>query len=80
MEEEPLRSIDKKLDVLIKLLAGNLIQGKNKTEAIITLASCGVEANTISDIVQTTSKAVYARLSEQKRKASAKAKKTKKAE
>ena len=79
MDEEVLRSIDNKLDVLIKLFAGNLIQGKNKTEAILTLASFGVEANAIAAIVQTKPSTVYARLSEQKKKA-ASSKKKKKAE
>lgn len=68
MEEDILKSIDKKLDVLIKLYAGNLIQGKNKTESIIMLANIGIEANAIADIVQTAPKNVYARLSEQKKK------------
>lgn len=68
MEEDTLKSIDKKLDVLIKLYAGNLVQGKNKTDSIIMLANLGIEANAIAEIVQTTPKSVYARLSEQKKK------------
>lgn len=85
MEEKTHKSIDKKLDAIIKLLAGNLIQGKkNKTETIITLANLGIEANIIADIVQTAPKTVYARLSEQKKKKKKKvsttAKKTRKVE
>lgn len=68
MNDDLAKSIDKKIDVLIKLLAANVIQGKNKTEAIITLANLGIEANTISEIVQSAPNVVYARLSEQKKK------------
>lgn len=78
MEEETLKSIDKKMDILIKLLAGNLIQGKSKTDAIIMLANFSIEASAIADIVQTSPKAVYARLSEQKKKTGSTSKKTRK--
>ncbi len=68
MEEKTLKSIDKKLDVIIRLLAGNSVQGKSKKEAIITLASFGLEANAIAEIVGTTIATVKARLWEQKKK------------
>ena len=68
MQEDILNSIDGKLNAIVKLLSGNLIQGKNKTEAILTLGMCGIDANTIADIVGTTANAVNARLSEQRKK------------
>lgn len=68
MEEETLKSIDRKLDVIIKLLAGNFVQGKSKTDAIVTLASFGMETNAIAEIVGTTPATVNARLWEQKKK------------
>ena len=78
MSEELEKSIDKKLDVLIKLLAGNLIQGRSKTDAIIMLANLSIETNTIASIVQTRPEAVRARISEQKKKSGALSKKVKK--
>ncbi len=80
MEEEILRSIDRKLDALIKILAGNFIQGKNKTEAILTLGSFGMDANVIAEIVGTTVKTVNTRLWEQKKKSESLDKKLKKKE
>ena len=68
MQEEILNRIDSKLNTIVKLLSGNLIQGKNKTEAIITLGMSGIDANTIAEIVGTTTNAVNARLSEQRKK------------
>jgi len=80
MEEEILRSIDRKLEALIKVLAGNFIQGKSKTDAILTLGAFGLGANVISDIVGTTVATVNARLWEQKKKSGSVAKKSKKTE
>lgn len=80
MEEEILRSIDKKLEALIKILAGNSVQGKSKTEAIRTLGAFGMEANVIAGIVGTTVATVNARLWEQKQKSGPVAKKSKKTE
>jgi hypothetical protein len=62
------KSIDKKLDILIKLLAGNLIREKNKTDAIIVLGNCGLEVGTISEIVGTTPHRVSVTLYKQKKK------------
>lgn len=80
MEEGILRSIDKKLDALIKILAGNFVQGKKKTDAILTLGSFGMDANVIAEIVGTTVKTVNTRLWEQKKKSESLDKKSKKKE
>lgn len=77
MEEETLKSIDKKLNTIIHLLAGNAIQGKNKTEAIITLSALGVDVDTIAEIVDTSPKVVRTRLSEAKKQKTTAAKKVK---
>ena len=77
MEEELLKSIDNKLAVLIKLLAGSLIQGKGKTEAIITLGICGLDVDNIANIVGTTNQTVSVRLSEYKKKIAVEKKKVK---
>lgn len=68
MEEKILASIDKKLDAVLRLLASKSVEGKNKTEAIMTLGALGLDANLISEIVDTTPGTVYARLAEAKRK------------
>lgn len=80
MEEEMLKSIDRKLDTIIKLLAGNFVQGKSKTEAILTLGAFGMDTNAIADIVGTTPGTVNARLWEQRKKSSITTKKSKKLE
>lgn len=80
MDEETLKSIDKKLGTIIHLLAGNAIQGKNKTEAIIILSALGVDVDTIATIVDTSAKVVRTRLSEAKKGKTKGAKKVKKPE
>lgn len=78
MEEGILRSIDTKLDAIIRLLASGSIEGKNKTEAIIALGALGLDPNLISEIVDTTPSTVHARLSEARRKGKREVKKVKK--
>lgn len=68
MEEEILERIDNKLSVIIHLLSGNVIEGKNKTESIITLATLGIDADMIASIVGTTVNTVSVRLYEAKKK------------
>ena len=79
-EEEVLVRIDKKLDAVVRLMASRSIEGKNKTEAITTLGALGLDANLISEIVDTTIGTVYARLAEAKRKSKTVTRKGKKAE
>jgi len=79
MEEETLKNIDKKLDAIVRLLASSCIQGKSKTEAIITLGALGMDANIIAEIVGTTSGTVNVRLSEHRRKSQGLNKRTKEA-
>ena len=67
MEIEILNSIDRKLDVLIKLRALEFIQEKSKTESIIMLGGLGIDSNTIAEIVGTTPATVTARLWEKKK-------------
>jgi len=68
MEKEALNSIERKLDILIKLRASDCVQGKSKTEAIIMLGGLGIDSNTIAEIVGTTPATVTARLWEKKKK------------
>jgi hypothetical protein len=68
MEEEILIRIDQKLDAIVRLLAGNHIEGKNKTEAINILGALGLDPNLIAEIVGTTPGTVHTRLSEAKKK------------
>lgn len=75
MEEEILKSIDTKLAAIIRLLASGSIQGKKKTEAIITLGSLGLDAALIAELVGTTPATVFTRLSEIKRKSKVESKK-----
>jgi DNA-directed RNA polymerase specialized sigma24 family protein len=76
MEEEILARIDRKLDAVVRLLASRRIEGlKSKTEAITALGALGLDANLISEIVDTTPGTVSARLSEVRRKGKAQTKK-----
>lgn len=74
MEQEIMSNIDKKIGVIIKLLALNFVEGKNKTEAILILGNFGMDSNMIADIVGTTPATVAARLWEQKKKNTTKTK------
>lgn len=78
MEDEILTGIDRKLDAVVRLLARGCIEGKNKTEAITTLAALGLDPNLIAEIAQTTPGTVQARLSEARRRSKVEGKKVKK--
>lgn len=68
MDEELLAKIDKKLDAVVRLLAVESIEGKNKTEAIMMLGDLGLDPNIIAEIVNTTTGTVHARLSEARKR------------
>ena len=79
MEEEILAAIDKKLDAILRLLASRIVEGKNKTEAILVLDKIGLEPSLIAEIMDTTSSTVHARLSEARKKTSKRQKPAQKA-
>jgi len=66
--DETLKSIDTKLDAIIRLLASSCVEGKNKTEAIITLGGLGLASDLVAELVKTTPATVRARLFEAKRR------------
>jgi len=66
--EDILREIDRKLDVIVRLLASRLIEGKNQTESILLLGGFGLDRNLIADIARTKPATVSTRLSEAKKK------------
>lgn len=68
MSEDRLVDIQDKLNMIIKLLASNIIEGKSQTEAILALGNIGINRNTIADIVGTSPLTVSVRLSEAKKK------------
>lgn len=74
-EEGILKSIDTKLDAIIRLLAGSCIEGKTKTEAIIVLGGLGLANGLIAELVKTTPATVSARLSEVKKQGKVEGKK-----
>lgn len=75
MAEEILERIDTKLDTIIRLLASRSIEGKGKTEAILTLGALGLDMNLIAEIVGTTPGTVGVRLSEARKKSKSKGEK-----
>ncbi len=68
MEEEILIRMDRKLDAIVRLLAGTHIEGKSKTEAINILGVLGLDPNLIAEMVGTTPGTVHTRLSEARKK------------
>lgn len=68
MAEDILKRIDTKLDTIVRLLASRSIEGKGKTEAILTLGALGIDTNLIAEIVGTTPGTVSVRLSEVRKK------------
>jgi len=66
MVDQNLEEIEKKLDIIIKLLSLPLIEGKTKTDSIVFLAKLGFDRNIISNIVGVSPAVVSTRLSESK--------------
>jgi hypothetical protein len=61
-------SVINKLDIIINLLACNLVEGKSQTEAILALGRLGLDRTQISRITGATTSTVSVRLSEAKNK------------
>lgn len=69
---EPLDQINKKMDIIIKLLVNRSIEGKNFDEKITVLTNLGFDNLTISELMGAKSSTIRTR------KSQLKAKKTKK--
>jgi len=67
MEDDAAKRIEAKLDVIIRLLAAPLVQGKKQAESVQALAALGLDRSQIAAICDTSPDAVRARLSEAKR-------------
>lgn len=67
MSENNLKSIESKLDIIIKILASNISEGKSQTESILNLSKLGLDRNAIADIVGATPSTVSVRMSEAKK-------------
>jgi predicted transcriptional regulator len=68
MSEKLLSEINSKLNVVINLMAKNLVKDLNQTEAIIELGNFGLDRNTISTITGASPSTVSVRLSEARKK------------
>jgi len=68
MEKNELTNLEKKFDILIKLIAYQIISGKNLTEGAPILKRIGLKNNEIADIYGTTINTVGVRLAESKKK------------
>jgi hypothetical protein len=51
MEDEQFTELSKKLDMIIRLLASNLLQGKNLTRQAVLLSEIGLERKEIALIL-----------------------------
>ena len=69
MSDEILKEMSNKLDILIKLIASETIEGdESKTDSILKLGTLGLDRNLIAEIVGTTTGTVSTRLAEAKKK------------
>jgi len=71
VEQDQLRNISEKLDVLIKLTAINVVSGKSVTDQIDTLDSIGLKPTEISKILgkpPNTITGIIARLKKRKKR------------
>ena len=66
-EDGALARIEKRMDLVVRLLAARLIDGKSKNEAILILGRLGLDYDTVASLSGTTRNAVRARLSEIRR-------------
>jgi len=68
MDEQILQSIDRKLDVLLKLTAAILVSDKKLSEGAPLLAACGVDRQIIADLYSTTPDSASVQISKAKKK------------
>lgn len=68
MSEDTLKSIDKKLDIIIKLLVSKSFQEKTQQDTIFSLSVMGLENNMIADVLCIKSDVVRASLSRARKK------------
>ena len=54
MEEESLKKIEDKLNIIIKLLCSKYVEGKSKTDSILLLETIGVDRELICDLTGST--------------------------
>lgn len=69
MEDENYSELNKKIDVLIQLIAYQLTDGMTITDAAPLLNRLGMETSSIAIVLDSTTNTVSARISEAKRKA-----------
>lgn len=65
------RGIEKKLDVIIRLLAMPMLEGKNQTQRILFLADMGLDSDEMATIVGVPKTTIAARLSEARKRVGA---------
>ncbi|EMR74295.1 hypothetical protein MCGE09_00376 [Thaumarchaeota archaeon SCGC AB-539-E09] len=68
MNDKQFKELNKKLDIITRLLAQSLLKDiKYQKEKILILSSIGYKALEIADLLSTTTNTVYVTLSEAKR-------------
>lgn len=68
MSQNEFREIDRKLTVVINLLAYQLVEGKTLSESVTVLRRLGLKPSEIAAIYGTTAKSVSVRYAESRRK------------
>lgn len=54
MEDTSLKNVEEKLDIIIRLLCSNCIEGKSKTDSILALETVGVDRELICQLTGST--------------------------
>jgi len=68
MDEKQFKELNKKLDIIIRLLAQSLLKGiEFQKDKILMLSSIGYKASEIAELLGTTTNTVYVTLSEARR-------------
>jgi hypothetical protein len=68
MQEDVLKDISNKMDIIVKLLANQVISERNVTDSTFFLSSLGLSSKDISKLLNTKQNVVAARLSNAKKR------------
>jgi len=68
MDEDILKAIEAKLDIIIKLLCSKCVEGKSKTDSILVLETIGVDRELIAQLTGSTPASIRSTISTAKNK------------
>jgi hypothetical protein len=68
MEEESIKKIEEKLNIIIKLLCSKCVEGKPKTDSILLLETIGIDRELICQLTGSTPASIRSTVSAAKKK------------